>query len=342
MTGKVMPDDIYHGGDLDRARARWGEPDGGWLDLSTGINPEPYPVDGAEGADFASLPQPVACEKLMAAAAAYYGVPDPALVVPAPGTQAVIQWLPRLCPPGPVAINGPTYGGYTEPWRAAGHGVTMALDLAHATENAATVILANPNNPDGRRVQPAELGRVAKTLAARGGRLIVDEAFADTEPALSAASLTGTDGLVILRSFGKFFGLAGLRLGFALAPADLAMALRGALGPWAVSGPALAIGTKALADRSWIAATRARLGEGRANLDDMLVGAGLKIIGGTDLFRLVEDEAAPDLFQHLGHAGIFARHFTERPHWLRFGLPPTAGVPRLEAALKAWRQGVFR
>ena len=157
MTGKVMPDDIYHGGDLDRARARWGEPDGGWLDLSTGINPEPYPVDGAEGADFASLPQPVACEKLMAAAAAYYGVPDPALVVPAPGTQAVIQWLPRLCPPGPVAITGPTYGGYMEPWRAAGHAVTMALDLAHAAENAATVILANPNNPDGRRVQAVNL-----------------------------------------------------------------------------------------------------------------------------------------------------------------------------------------
>lgn len=338
MTDEVMPDESYHGGDLDRARARFGEPDGGWLDLSTGINPEPYAVGDAEGADFASLPQPQACEVLMAAAAAYYGVNDPALVVPAPGTQALIQWLPRLCPPGPVAIVGPTYGGYLEPWRAAGHDVSMAPDLASAIDDAATVILANPNNPDGTSRQPAELGAAAQTLAGRGGRLIVDEAFADTEPGLSAASLTGMDGLVILRSFGKFFGLAGLRLGFALAPGDMALALRGALGPWAVSGPALAIGTRALADRSWIAATRARLSEGRARLDAMLADAGLGIIGGTDLFRLIADPAAPDLFQHLGHAGIFARHFPERPHWLRFGLPPTAGFPRLEAALKAWRK----
>lgn len=333
-----MPDEIYHGGDLAQARARFGEPDGGWLDLSTGINPEPYPVDGVPGADFASLPQPQACEELMAAAAACYGVPDPALVVPAPGTQAVIQWLPRLVAPGPVAIVGPTYGGYMAPWRAAGHDVSMALDLAHAAETAATVILANPNNPDGRRVQPAELGQVARTLAARGGHLVVDEAFADTEPTLSAAPLAGTGGLVILRSFGKFFGLAGLRLGFALAPADLALALRDALGPWAVSGPALAIGTRALTDKSWIAATRGRLGKDRARLDEVLVGAGLRIVGGTDLFRLVEDPAAPDLFEHLGHAGIFARHFTERPDWLRFGLPSRLGFPRLEAALKAWRK----
>ncbi len=333
-----MSDEIYHGGELRRARARFGEPAAGWLDLSTGINPEPYPVAGVPDADFASLPQPQACEELMAAAAAYYGVPDPALVVPAPGTQALIQWLPRLVAPGPVAIIGPTYGGYMEPWRAAGHGVTMSPDLAHAAETAATVILANPNNPDGRRVQPAELGDVAKTLAARSGHLVVDEAFADTEPGLSAAPLAGTGGLVMLRSFGKFFGLAGLRLGFALAPPDLASALRDALGPWAVSGPALAIGTLALTDKPWIAATRARLAVDRARLDDMLADAGLKIIGGTDLFRLVEDPAAADLFQHLGHAGIFARHFTERPDWLRFGLPPTAELPRLEAALTAWRQ----
>ncbi len=332
----AAPTPLYHGGGVDAAAARFGIPADDWLDLSTGINPVPYPLPPLAAALWRRLPDRDQERALRAAAALAYGVADPAHVVPAPGSQALIQWLPRLRRPGRVAVLGPTYAEHAAAWAAAGHEATSLSDPARLAE-ADVAIAVNPNNPDGRAFAPPALLDLAAKLERRGGWLVVDEAFADTTPELSLASSIARPGLVALRSFGKFFGLAGLRLGFALAGPEIAIPLRAALGPWCVSGPAAEIAICALGDRAWIARTRRRLATDAARLDGLLADAGLGIVGGTSLFRLATHAHAADLFEHLGRHGILARRFPEHPSWLRFGLPGEENDwARLVAALAAW------
>ena len=242
----------HHGGDLAAARREHGGGDD-WLDLSTGINPFPYPIGELPEEAWTRLPDSGVEAELLAAATAYYGAPDPACVVAAAGSQSLIQLLPRLRPAGRVAILRPTYVEHEPCWAAAGHEV-VALGEVDAGD-CDVVVLANPNNPDGRRFAPAELEELAAGLAPRGGWLVVDEAFADLEPELSLAATVRQPGRIVLRSFGKFFGLAGLRLGFVLTEPALAGRIRSALGPWAFSSPAAWIATRAFADRTWIMAT---------------------------------------------------------------------------------------
>ncbi len=325
-----------HGGDLAWASARFGTPEDGWLDLSTGINPVPYPMPDLLDDVWQRLPQVADMRALIEAAAACYRVADTAAIAAANGSQAILQILPRLMPASRVAIVTPSYGEYAPCWQAAGHEVVPVADITAAAASAPVVVLANPNNPDGRGVAPNELIAMADALAARGGWLVVDEAFADASPEISLAPQAGRDGLVVLRSFGKFFGLAGLRLGFALAPPAVADRLRAALGPWPVNGPAIAIGSQALADRSWAGWTRERLRRDSARLAILLKDAGLIIVGRTANFCLASHERAADLFDHLGRGGILVRAFPEQPTWLRFGLPDAAGFVRLEIALGRW------
>lgn len=327
-----------HGGDLAWASARFGTPAAGWLDLSTGINPVPYPMPALPDDIWQRLPSTADMRALIDAAAACYGVSDTTAIVAANGSQAILQVLPRLIPTGRVAIVTPSYGEYAPCFRSAGHEIVPVTDIAAAATAAPAVVLANPNNPDGRTVAPDDLIALAQAFAARGGWLVVDEAFADAAPEFSVASHAGREGLVVLRSFGKFFGLAGLRLGFALAPPSLAERLRAALGPWPVNGPAIAIGTQALADRNWAGWTRERLKRDSARLAILLKDSGLGIGGRTANFCLVVDERAADLFDHLGRSGILVRAFPEQPTWLRFGLPDAAGFARLEAALDRWQE----
>jgi cobalamin biosynthetic protein CobC len=339
---------IAHGGDAGAAERRFGRPKGGWLDLSTGINPHAFPLprpaaQAAKTKDrtrssppglsiltpsrlgdetWRRLPDRKAIAALARAAADCYGVTDPSLVVPAPGTQALIQWLPRLCPPGTVAVVGPTYAEHARCWRLAGHRVKNVADLAVARASKARVVIAvNPNNPDGRRFAPKTLRALARALARRKGLLVVDESFADVAKDVSLAAFAGRPGLVVLRSFGKFFGLAGIRLGFALAPAPLAATLGDALGPWAVSGPAAAIGTAALRDRRWQARTRRRLAGDMKRLRALLQRNGLDIVGGTDLFVLTAHPKAGKLWEQLARRGILVRKFAGHARRLRFGLP---------------------
>ncbi|GJE59810.1 Histidinol-phosphate aminotransferase [Methylobacterium trifolii] len=243
--------------------------------------------------------------------------------MPAPGTQILIETLPRLMAPCDVAVVGPTYAEHAAAWGRAGHTVRPVSDIA-GVGDARVAVVVNPNNPDGR-VRPAQaLLALAETLQARGGFLVVDEAFADFEPVESVCPQVGP-GLVVLRSFGKTFGLAGLRLGFAVADSERAAALAAALGPWAVSGPALAIGRAALADRPWLAANAAARAGDAARLDRMIARAGGTLIGGTRLFRTAAFPDGPALFRRLGEAGIYVRRFAERPSQLRFGLPADKG-----------------
>ncbi len=324
---------VFHGGDIAWAEREFGPPAEPWIDLSTGINPWPYPLDTPPADAWTRLPDSAAEARLLAAAAACYGAPGPECVVATPGSQMAIQLLPRLRPPGRVAVVGPTYGEHAPAWRAAGHDVAEADDAA-LDGDWDVVVLTNPNNPDGRMSVPDHIAACAGRIGPDGGWVVVDEAFADVAPEISVASRTGAPGLVVLRSFGKFFGLAGLRLGFAIDAPVLAAEIRTALGPWAFSGLAGDVAARALADTAWIEATRKRLAEEAAQLDGVLQGAGLKVIGGTTLYRLAAHADAAGIFRRLAEAGILARHFPDRPDRLRFGLPGDAkAMARLQSVL---------
>jgi cobalamin biosynthetic protein CobC len=337
MVSQVDEVPIRHGGDLGAARAMFPGAPEPFVDLSTGINPYPYPIPPLAPDLFTRLPEAAALDALAAVAAQAYGAPSAAHVVPAPGTQILLSMVAALVPPGRAAVLGPTYAEHVRAAARGGHRVAEVGDVGHLRDVDLAVVV-NPNNPDGRMVPRAALLACATVLP---GLLVVDEAFMDVAAAgQSLAPDVGGGNLVVLRSFGKFFGLAGLRLGFALAGPAIAARLRAGLGPWAVAGPALAIGAAALQDQAWAATTRARLAQAALRLDQVLRGAGLEVAGGTALFRLARTPAAAALFQHLGRAGILVRCFAEQPAWLRFGLP--AREPdwqRLAAALAAFPAG---
>jgi cobalamin biosynthetic protein CobC len=320
ISSGALEEPLLHGGDLAAARRLFPGAPEPFIDLSTGINPNPYPFAEMQPAMFARLPEAGAHAALASAAAKAYGAPSAAHVVPSPGTQILLPLAAGLVRPGRAVVVSPTYGEHARAASLAGHHVVETGDLLSA--DAGLVIVTNPNNPDGRLFARDELLAAARNLHKRGGILVVDEAFMDVGPAdASLAPEVGRGNIMVLRSFGKFFGLAGLRLGFALAAPTLATRLAALLGPWAVSAPALAIGTLALADQIWIDRTRRELASAAARLDTMLTGAGLDIIGGTALFRLVRVRSAKELFQRLGRAGILVRPFPDQASWLRFGLP---------------------
>lgn len=324
-----------HGGDLDAAQRLFPGAPEPWLDLSTGINPHPYLIPAISPEEFARLPAKDSLARLVGLAADVYGAPSGTNVVPAPGSQILMTLLARSVPPGRAAILGPTYAEHARVSALAGHAVTTVSEL-EALGDADLATVVNPNNPDGRVFAPDALLGVAERLSARGGLLIVDEAFIDASAEAESLSARVEDAnVVVLRSFGKFFGLAGIRLSFALAAKNRAAQLQAELGPWPVSGPALATGIAALSDSKWMEATRALLAVAAQRLDAMLAGAGLERVGGTELFTLIRSPDAKEIFDRLGRAGLFVRYFDEHPDWLRFGLPGTEDDwRRLEAALR--------
>jgi cobalamin biosynthetic protein CobC len=312
---------VAHGGDLGGVRRRFPNAPLPWIDLSTGINPVPYPVPPLSPESWTRLPSHEDLQALIDAAAKRYGVADPEMIVAAPGTQALIQLLPRLLPKSRVAIVGPTYEEHEVSWRRQGHEVTIVDRLPASAD---VTVLVNPNNPTGRLTPVSDLDAVT-------GLLIVDEAFIDFHP--RSASFAGRNA-VILRSFGKTYGLAGLRLGFAIAERAFASRLREELGPWAVAGPAIEIGHRALADDAWLAQTTGRLTADSKRLDDLLTRAGFTILGGTLLFRLAHHPDAPKIVDALGQSGIHVRSFLREPSCVRFGLPGSeAEFSRLADAL---------
>jgi cobalamin biosynthesis protein CobC len=327
---------LLHGGDLDAARRQFPGAPEPFIDLSTGINPNPYPVPQLPADAFARLPAAAATAQLAALAAAYYGAPSAAHVVAAPGTQILLPSVAGLARPGRAAILSPTYNEHARCAGLAGHRVAEVRDMG-GLGDADLAIVANPNSPDGRLIEKDALIALAAKLRAHGGLLVADEAFMDVAPAGHSLASEAARNIVVLRSFGKFFGLAGIRLGFALAEPQLAARLSATLGPWAVSGLALAIGAKALADTAWTERTQTELGKSARRLDAALKAAALDVVGGTALFRLVHTAAASALFDHLGRAGILTRIFPGNAAWLRFGLPANeASWRRLEISLASF------
>lgn len=307
-----------HGGGLDAAVEQHGGTRADWIDLSTGINPDPYPVPQIEADAWTALPDLTALEALTTAARAFWQVPDGADVLAVPGASALIAQIPRLMPPARVYIPGPTYNEHAASFAAQGWHVQDTPDGADAT------VAVHPNNPDGRTWLTQQLTGTLK---------IIDESFCDVTPDKTHAAQASEPGTIILKSFGKFWGLAGLRLGFAIAHPDTTAKLAQMLGPWAVSGPALRIGAAALSDPEWATTTRTRLAADAVRLDDLILQSDATLIGGTSLFRLYDMPEAQRIQTHLAQHQIWSRTFPYNPRWLRLGLPPAQGWDRLAQAL---------
>lgn len=321
---------LQHGGQVRAAAARYGIAVDDWLDLSTGINPVPFMPPEIPASAWARLPQDQ--DGLEEVAARYYGTPD---LLPVSGSQAAIQLLPRLRSHSRVGVLHPGYAEHAHAWRSAGHQVTelCADEIAAQISNLDVLVLMQPNNPTGELFAHAQLHEWHTQLAARGGWLVLDEAFIEASTQTSFVQPHMPQGLIVLRSLGKFFGLAGARVGFVLAHAELLAQLRAALGPWTVAGPSRHVAKAALLDRDWQAATRERLLQGGARLAQLLNDAGLPPAGGCGLFQWVITEWAEAIHQQLAQCGILTRLFMQ-PSSVRFGLPGNAAEwDRLNTAL---------
>jgi cobalamin biosynthesis protein CobC len=303
-----------HGGNLDLAQQRFGGRAEDWIDLSTGINRLPYPVGEVSPRAWSALPSRAEIATLHQAARHAYLTSAP--IVAMGGAQAAIQLLPQLAPRGRARILAPTYNEYAGVLTAAGWDVQEVGEL-DALAGADLAVVVNPNNPDGRCFAPEDL----LALLPRVGRLVVDESFADALPQLSLAPEADRPGLLILRSFGKFYGLAGLRLGFAIGNAADIARLAAMSGPWPVSGAAIAIGCRALRDDAWAKSTSVRLARDCIRLDEMAQSQGWTLVGGAPLFRLYETPDALVAQEKLARAQIWSRVFAKEPAWLRLGLP---------------------
>lgn len=326
---------LEHGGRLRAAAQRYGIALADWLDLSTGIAPYGWPLPAIPATAWSRLPEPD--DGLEAAARDYYGVPA---LLPVAGSQAAIQALPQLRRAGRVGIVSPAYAEHAEAWRREGHQVTELGEgsVGRALERLDVLLLINPNNPTGRLIAPQQLLDWHARLAERGGWLVVDEAFIDCTPQHSLAAFSQLPGLIVLRSFGKFFGLAGIRLGFVLAEPTLLERLAERLGPWTISGPTRAVATAILQDSAGQQAQRERLQADGLRLAVLLSAHGLAPAGGTALFQLVAHQHAVGLHGYFARRGILLRLFAET-RCLRFGLPADeAGWQRLEQALQSWQE----
>jgi cobalamin biosynthesis protein CobC len=320
-----------HGGRLFQAVQCYGLPRERWLDLSTGINPTAWQGAPPPIASWNRLPEEE--DGLLEAAESYYGAP---VLLPVCGSQAAIQMLPKLRAKSRVGVPTLGYYEHASRWKQAGHEVMPMpiADFGAALDRLDVLVVSNPNNPTGERVTPEELLAWHARLSERGGWLVIDEAFADCTPECSMARFAADRaGLIVLQSLGKFFGLAGARVGFVCAARPLLDTLAEALGPWTIAGPSRVVARGALLDRAWQEATRQRLRHDGRRLAELLARAGLAPHGGCELFQWVRTERALQIHEDLARKGILTRHFSSVPS-LRFGLPATAeDWRRLEEAM---------
>ncbi len=315
-----------HGGRIDLAAACYPDAPRPWLDLSTGINPCAWPTDRVPTVDLHTLPSPAAIADLEDVAATAFGTTADR-VVALPGSELGLRMLAALDLPSPVRFVVPSYATHAEAIDVA---VPIARDAIETVADG-TLLLANPNNPDGQCDTPQRL----LTIARSGAFLIVDEAFADVAPGSNLVPLLlPDDRAIVFRSFGKFFGLPGVRLGFMIGPPEHVAEMRQRLGSWPISAHAVAYGTAAYRDAEWIAAARVSIGERAERLDTMLARHGLQACGDCALFRLIETDAAPAVFERLAQVGILTRTFDHSPRWLRMGVPGSdEAFARLDEAL---------
>jgi cobalamin biosynthetic protein CobC len=329
-----MAESIRHGGNLREAASRYGIALADWLDLSTGINPRAYPVPAVPADTWRRLPEDA--DGFAELAAKHYGAPG---ALPVAGSQAAIRALPALLRKGVAAVAPLTYGEYAPAFERAGHRI-VPLDVASEKlpGDVDHVIVANPNNPTTAHLDRDVLLEWHQQLSARGGTLIVDEAFADAYNDASLAPESDREGLVVLRSVGKFYGLAGIRAGFVLASQSLRDALNETLGAWTVSGPARHAVSAAFNDHAWQTATRETLTRDSARLVALIRDQGFQALS-TPLFAWFESPNAADLQHALAEKGIWTRLFEHgKSPSLRIGL--TGSEAEWSRFAEAFKQGV--
>ncbi|MBF0612505.1 MAG: threonine-phosphate decarboxylase [Magnetococcales bacterium] len=320
-----------HGGRLRWAAAHYGIPLNEWLDLSTGINPNPWPVPEIPLSLWQRLPEEE--DELLESAARYYGT---SLLLPVAGSQQAIQLLPRVAPHGVVGVVSPTYNEHGRAWLAGGHGVVTVSPhgVEEALREVTTLVVVNPNNPSGQVWNRLQLLSWREKLARKGGWLVVDEAFMDTDDQESLCRDVGLPGLVVLRSLGKFFGLAGARVGFLLGEESLLQKVARLQGPWPLSNPSRWLAAMALSDTEWQTTNRQRLLGESQRLGQLWRQLGYPPVGGTSLFQWIIFEEARGLQEQLAKRGILLRAF-DQPASLRCGLPgDEAQWQRLQEALE--------
>lgn len=323
-----------HGGRLDAAVVRYGGQKNEWLDLSTGINPISYPIPDLAPEIWEKLPDTKAEKHLISVARKAYQVPDHMGIVAANGTQALIELLPKVITCNQVSIVSPTYNEHELAWQKSGSHIELIKKDDPIPLGTNGLVTVNPNNPDGSVYSVQELLELANKLATHHAKLIVDEAFCDCSPNTSLIPQM-PDNAIVFRSFGKFFGLAGLRLGFLIGPASLIVQISHLLGPWAVSGPALAIGSAALSDEFWINNMRIELQNKSTELAGLLRQCGLTVEGENPLFVYASHPKATDIYQGLAEEKILIRSFPLMREHLRFGLTKDEqDFSRLYSALK--------
>ena len=308
-----------HGGGVDAAVAKWGGHRSDWVDLSTGINPVPYPVGDISAVAWNTLPDSGAMDRLITAAREFWNVPEGAEILPANGASALITRMPSLSDHDNTYIPTPTYNEHAAAFEAAGK-------LGHCDmTTAASHVYVHPNNPDGKLWSSDVFGDRSLT--------VIDESFCDVWPEQSHIARAADEGIVILKSFGKFWGLAGLRLGFMIAAPSFIDRMKALQEPWSVNGPALEIGARALRDTAWAAETRDRLNEDAQRLDNLMLRKGAKLVGGTPLFRLYNVDDAAHWQNRLAENHVWSRIFPYSKTWIRLGLPAPDQWDQLEAAL---------
>ncbi len=310
---------LEHGGQLQQAAKHYRIPLADWLDLSTGINADGWPVPPIPAHCWQRLPEDD--DGLIQAAVSYYGNPT---ILPVAGSQAAIQALPMLRPPCRVTLPMPAYAEHAANWQQAGHQIRQVQShkIDAVLPETDVLVIINPNNPTGEVFSRSRLLDWHRQLQKRGGWLIIDEAFIDCQPEHSLSAAPSRKGLIILRSIGKFFGLAGIRCGFVITEPALLSRLQSQLGPWSISHPARHVAKLALQDSDWQRQTRHRLRHQSQQLNYLLTQHDLAPAGGTDLFQWVKTQKAERLFQHLAKQGILIRLF-KSPESVRFGLPAT-------------------
>jgi len=326
---------LEHGGRLLKASREFNIPLEKWIDLSTGINPCGWPTPTLPQSIWQRLPEDE--DDLLSAAREYYRADN---VLPISGSQAAIQTLPKLRKKSTVGMLALTYNEHRHAWKKGGHDVILLAEeqLRLRLPNLDVLVLCNPNNPTGYRVESDTLLKWTAQLASIGGWLVVDEAFIDSTPEFSVSSNSGQPGLIVLRSLGKFFGLAGARVGFVLAWQELLDELHNELGPWTISSPSRWLATRALQDNQWQTKNRQELKEKKSKLVNVLEKHQLKTHGNSDLYTWIQHHNASTIAHHLAKQAILVRYF-DNPASLRFGLPASEETnARLDAALGSCRE----
>jgi cobalamin biosynthetic protein CobC len=328
---------LEHGGRLLKASIEFGIALEEWTDLSTGINPCAWPVPALPPSIWQRLPE--ADDLLLPAAQNYYGAKN---ILPVSGSQAALQLLPKLRKKGRVGMLALTYNEHQHAWQKAGHDLVLLSEeeLRKDLPDLDVLVLCNPNNPTGFRTAPDVLLEWRDRLSSRGGWLVVDEAFIDSTPELSISPKTGQPGLIVLRSLGKFFGLAGARVGFVLAWSELLDELQNELGPWTVSTPARWLAQLALQDKRWQEDTRIQLRARKRKLFELLTEHNLEGQGESDLYIWIKHNNAKAIANHLAQQAVLVRYFADPPS-LRFGLPGSdEGFAKLHQALVSCRKHI--